>query len=186
MNYCWFCLLFFFFFFFLFKLLFGRHVKSYRGPKRYLDFIIFTLTVLISTNMSFFYFKFDDWLYFHVDELLILFTFFLSSNWSLASHGNSDRGQRRYLDFMIFTLTVTVFISIAMSFFDFKFDDWLLFHFDELLILFTLFFFFLVFKLMFEKPWKKLSRPKKVLRFSDFPSNGVHINSHVLLWLQIR
>jgi hypothetical protein len=69
-----------------------------------------------------------------------------------------------------------------MSFFDLKFDNLLHFHFDELLILFT----FFVFKLMFGKPWKKLSRPKKVFRFSDFHCKSVHINNRVLLWLQIR
>jgi hypothetical protein len=69
-----------------------------------------------------------------------------------------------------------------MSFSVFKFDYWLLFHFDELFILFT----FFVFKLMFGRPWKKLSRPKKLFRFFHFHSNSVHINNHVLLWLQIR
>jgi len=47
-------------------------------------------------------------------------------------------------------------------------------------------YFFSVFKLIFGKSWKKLSRPKKVFRFFDFHFNSVHINTHVLLWLQIR
>jgi hypothetical protein len=118
-------------------------------------------------------FKFDDWLLFHFDELLILFTFFLSSNWCLASHGKSYRGPKRYLDFLIFILTV--FIWTSMSFANFKFDDWL-----TLMNCWFCLLFFLSFKLMFGKPWKKLSRPKKVFWLFDFHFNSVHINYHVL------
>jgi hypothetical protein len=130
-------------------------------------------------------FKFDDWFLFHFDKLLILFTFFFSclqiDVWQAMKkllrpktvfrfsnvHSNSV-----HINSHVLLLWLQIRWSVTFSL-------WWIYDFVFL-------FFFFVFKLMFGKPWKKLSRPKKVFRFSDFRSNSVHINSHVLLWLQIR
>jgi hypothetical protein len=169
---CWFCLL----FFFSSNWCLASHGKSYRGPKRYLDFLIFTLEVFIkqpclsltsNSMIGYFFTLMNCWFCL----LFFVFKLMFGNPWKKLSR---PKKVFRFSDFHSNSVHLNNHVLLWIQI------QWLVtFHFDELLILFT--FSFSVFKLMFGKPWKKLTRPKKVFRFFDFHFNSVHINNNVHL-----